>query len=181
MDPFDRFLRRPLDEVLVAHGALSRERADELLESAKTSSEPFGAVVVESGAMTAWDLAKAVATHYQMPVQPLSGYRFDRDLFEGLKADVLHRHQTVPLGIFGRTRTFAVLEPPCRALLDDLTSLCGTNLYFFVAEGPDIARVLRDLVKVVDTTKDSSWQKLFDSAEQEVTKDLAAPAVRKAR
>lgn len=175
MDPFDRFLRRPLDEVLVASGVLSRDRADELLESAKSSNETFAVVILDASVMTPWDLAKAVATHYQMPVQPLSGYRFDKDLFVGLKPTILHRHQVIPLGIFGRTRTFAVMEPPNRTLLDDLTAACGPNLFFFVSEGPEIAKVLRELVKVIDSN-DTSWQKLFDSAEQEVTKDLAAPA-----
>jgi len=172
MDPFERFLRRPLDEVLVGQGLIPRERADELVESAKESFEPFGTAVLDSGVLTAWDLAKTVATHYQMPVQPLAGYRFEKELFQGLRPEMLHRHQVVPLGVFGRTRTFAVLEPPSRELLDELTAACGTNLYFFVAEGPEIRRVLRDTVKVVDSTNDTGWQKLFDSAEQEVVKGL---------
>lgn len=172
MDPFDRFTRHPLEEVLVGEGSLTRARAEELLDSARTTGEPFALVLLESGAMTAWDLAKTVATHYQMPVHPLAGYRFDKSLVEGVEAGMFHRHHIVPLGLFGRTRTFAVVQPPNRELIDELTAAYGTSLFFFVAEGPEIARVLREQVKVVDVEKDAGWSKLFDEGEQSVSKTL---------
>ena len=173
MDPFDRFLRRSLDEALVSQGLLSREKADELMAIAKDASEPISVGLVEAGVLTAWDLAKTVSSTYQMPVHPLTGYRFDKDLFEGLPAGVLHRHLTVPLGVFGRTRTFAVVEPPTRDLLDELQAVCGPSLFFFVSELPEVRQALRDHVKVVDSAADKGWQKLFDSAEEEVERDLS--------
>jgi hypothetical protein len=174
VDPFDRFTRHPLEEVLVGEGALTRARADELLASAHATGEPFGLVLIESGTMTPWDLAKTIATHYQMPVHPLVGYRFDKELLEGMDAGLLHRHQVIPLGAFGRTRTFAVLQPPDRTLIDELTAAYGASLFFFVAEGTEIGRILRDEVKVIDTDKDSTWSKLFDEAEEGISKDATA-------
>ena len=172
MDPFDRFLRRTLDDVLVSQGVLTREKADEFIASANAAGEPFSTVVLEAATMTPWDLARTVATTYQMPVQPLGGYRFDKDLFAGFRPEMLHRWQVVPLGIFGQTRTFAVSEPPCRGLLDELQAVCGSSLFFFVSEATEIHRALREHVKVVDPSSDSRWQKLFDSAEEEVAKGL---------
>lgn len=172
MDPFDRFLRRPLDDLLVAQGLLSRERADELIASAEVAGEPFATSVLESGTLTAWDLARTIAVHYQMPVHPLAGYRFEKELLMGLRPAALHRYQVIPLGVFGATRTFAVVEPPNRALLDELTATCGPSVFFFVAEAPEIARLLREHVKVVDASADAGWQRLFDDAEVEVAKGL---------
>lgn len=174
MDPFDRFTRHPLEEVLVGEGALTRARADELLASAHSTGEPFGLVLLESGTMTPWDLAKTIATHYQMPVHPLTGYRFDKDLLEGVDAGVFHNHHVIPLGAFGRTRTFAVLQPPDRVLIDELTAAYGSSLFFFVAEGTEITRILREHVKVIDTEKDSNWSKLFDAAEEGISKGATA-------
>ncbi len=175
MDPFDRFLRRPLDQMLVAQGVATRERMDELLASARETNESLGVVLLESGALSPWDFAKTIASQYQLPVQSLSGYRFDKDLVSSVPPEVLHRHQVMPLGVFGRTRTFAIMEPPTRELLDELQSRHGSSLFFFVAQGPEIARALREHVKVVDVDRDTSWQRLFDSAEEEVTKG-AGPA-----
>jgi hypothetical protein len=175
VDPFDRFLRRPLDDLLVSVGTLSREKADEMLASAETSGEPFATVVLEAGTLTAWDLARTVAVHYQMPVLPLAGYRFEKELLVGLQPEMLHRYQVVPLGVFGATRTFAVIEPPSRALLDELTNACGTSIFFFAAEANEVARILREHVKVVDANADAGWQKLFDAAEVEVAKGLTRP------
>ncbi len=172
MDPFDRYLRRTLDEVLVAQGVATRERMDELLASARETNELLGVVVLEAGALSPWDFAKMIATQYQLPVQQLSGYRFDKELVGSVPGEVLHRHQLLPLGIFGRTRTFAIMEPPTRELLDELQGHFGTSLYFFVSEGPEIARALREHVKMVDADKDTSWQRLFDSAEEEISKGL---------
>jgi len=178
-DPFDRFLRRPLEDVLVTQGLLSREKASELVATAQTAGEPLSVVVLESGTLTAWDLARLVATHYQMPVQPLLGYRFDKDLAFGLKPEVLHRYQVLPLGVFGNTRTFAIAEPPSKPVLDELTSMCGnSSIFFFVSEAPEIAKTLREHVKVVDSAADAGWQRLFDSAEEEVAKGLGRPKTR---
>ena len=83
MDPFDRYLRRTLDEVLVAQGIATRERMDELLASARETNELLGVVVLEAGALSPWDFAKLIATQYQLPVQQLSqaDYRFRRNHF----------------------------------------------------------------------------------------------------
>lgn len=172
MDPFDRYLRRPLDETLVAQGVLPRTQADDLIASALEASEPFSVALLDAGVLTPWDLARHIAVHYQMPVQPLSGYKFEKSLFDGLRPEVLHRFQIVPLAVFGRTRTFAVSEPPTRELLDELTSSAGTSLFFFVSEAPEVRRVLAEYVKVVDVAGDNAWQRMFDTAEEEVTKSL---------
>ena len=176
-DPFDRFLRRPLEDVLVAQGHLTRERAKELTAAAAAAAEPLSVVLLEAGSMTAWDLARLVATHYQMPVQPLLGYRYDKDLAAGLRPDALHRYQVLPLGVFGKTRTFAVAEPPTRPVLDELTSMCGASIFFFVAEAPDISKLLREHVQVVDSSE-KGWQRLFDTAEEEVAKGLTKTKTR---
>jgi hypothetical protein len=176
VDPFDRFNLRSLDEVLVAQGLLSREKADELMQAASEANESFAGVLLEAGVVTPWDLAKVVATTYQLPVHPLSGYKFDKGNFEGIPAELMHHHRFLPIGQFGMTRTFAVVVPPSRELLDRLQAICHGSVHFFVAEEPEISRALRDHVKVVDTEKDSGWQKLFDSAEEEVLKDrVGAP------
>ncbi len=173
MDPFERFTRRSLRDVLVSQGVLSQDSADELVESAYESNEQFGAVVVEAGLLTAWDLSKTVASHYQMPVLPLSGYRFEKDLFEGLSAATLYQYQAVPVGRFGRAWSFAVVEPPTRECIDALRSTCGSSIFFFVSELPEVQRALRENVKVVDVSADTSWQSIFDTGERRVAEDIS--------
>ena len=172
MEPFDRFLRRPLDEMLVSQSILTREKADSLLESALAAGDPFAKVVLDAGTLTSWDLTRLIAIHYQIPVQPLAGYKFEKELFAGIAPEALHRHQIVPLAIFGKTRTFGILEPPTRDMLDELQASCGSSLFFFASEGPEIARVLRDHAPVVDVATDRGWHKLFDSADEQVAKGL---------
>lgn len=174
MDPLDRFLRRPLHEVLVSQGVLAKDQVDALIESARSAGDSLGSAIVDSGALTPWDFARTIATHYQMPVHVLAGYKLEKDFSAGYPPDLLHRHRIVPLARFGRTRTFAVMEPPTRPMVAELQEAIGhaTPIYFFVAPADEITRVLDENVKIVDVAADQGWHTIFDSAEQEVLKDL---------
>jgi len=171
MDVHNRFERRSLRDVLIAQGVLTAELADELMSSAREENEPFGAVVVEAGHMTAWDLAKAVTTHYQLPYLPLQGFHYDGELCEGIPAPVLYHYQVLPVGRFGKIRSFAVIEPPSRDCINELQEACGNSLFFFVGEAPEVQRLLNENIKVVDTQADTSWHTIFDVGDQNVLDD----------
>lgn len=171
MDVHNRFERRSLRDVLIAQGALSAELADELVSSAREENESFGAVVVEAGHMTAWDLAKAVITHYQMPYLPLGGFHFDRDLVAGLPTATLYQYNVLPIGRFGKAWSFAVIEPPSRDCISELQDACGNHLYFFVSEVQEVQRLLNENVKVVDSSGDTSWTAVFDAGEESLLKE----------
>lgn len=173
MDAHNRFQRRSLRDVLVSQGILTDDVADELVSSAREANEPFGLVVVEAGYLTSWDLAKCVATHWQLPIIPLAGFQFDRDLVDGVSAATLYQYHVVPVGRFGQVRTFAVLEPPSRDCLEALHEACGKHLFFFVAELPEIQRLLRDNVKVVDVEADRGWESVFDVGDKNVLEDVS--------
>ena len=168
MDAHNRFERRSLRDILVDQAVLSEELADELITSARESSESFGAVVVDAGHITAWDLAKLVATNYNLPCMPLGGFQFDEELGEDIPAATLYQYQVVPVGRFGQVRTFAVVEPPSRDCIKALSETCGNRLFFYVGEAHEIRRVLQENIKVVDTAADGSWTNIFDEADQNV-------------
>jgi hypothetical protein len=169
MSVHNRFERRSLRDVLIAQGAITTELADELVASALENHEPLGMVIVDAGHMTAWDLAKTVVTHYQMPFLPLEGFDYDPRLSDDIPASTLYHHQIVPVGRFGRVRSFAVIEPPSRDCIEALQDACGNHLFFFVSEATEVQRLLRDNVKVVDTEADTSWHAIFDAGDQNVT------------
>ena len=172
MQGHDRFERRSLRDVLVAQSVLTNELADDLMSSARENNEPFGVVLVESGHMTSWDLAKTVATDYHLPMLPLAGFRFEKELADGVSPAVLYQYLLVPVGRFGKTWSFAVVEPPTRECLKALEESCGTSLFFFVAEVPEVQRLLREHIKVVDTSADQGWKDIFDVADKSILEGL---------
>ena len=129
MDAHNRFERRSLRDVLIAQGILTEEVADELMTSARENNEPFGSVVVEAGHVTAWDLAKTVATHYNMPCLPLAGFVYDKDLARDVAAAVLYQYQVLPVGRFGKVRSFVVVEPPTRDCIAALSKSNGKTAW----------------------------------------------------
>ena len=175
MDVHNRFERRSLRDVLIAQGALSTELADELMSSAREENEPFGAVVVDAGHMTAWDLSKAIITHYQMPYLPLHGFHYDEELASGLPTSTLYQYNVLPVGRFGKVCSFAVIEPPSRECINELQEACGNNLFFFVSDVQEVQRLLNDHVKVVDAKGDTSWKAVFDAGDQSVLSEDVPP------
>jgi hypothetical protein len=167
MDPHERFNRRSLRDVLVSQGVMSAEQAEELTASAREAHEPLGAVLVDAGYLSAWDLAKTLAASYQLPILPLAGYEFDKDLLEGLDSALLYGHRVLPVGRFGRAWSFAVIEPPSRELVETLRATCGNSIFFFASEVTEVQRILKEQVKVLDA-KDTSWHSVFDSGEEAV-------------
>ena len=173
MDVHNRFERRSLRDVLIDQGVLTSELADELISSARENGEPFGAVVVEGAHMTPWDLAKVVATHYQMPFLPLVGFDYEKGLATGISTATLYHYQVIPVGRFGKTISFAVVEPPSRDCIAALQEACDTNsLFFFVGEVQEVDRLLRENVKVVDSAVDTAWQEIFDCGDRNVLDDV---------
>jgi hypothetical protein len=173
MDPYERYYRRSLRETLVGQGILAQEQADELAEAAFASHEPFGLVLVDAGVITAYDLMKAVATHYQMPVLPLEGYDLDKSLLQGVPSAVLYQHHALPIGRFGQTWSFAVLEPPSRDCVASLRQACGGTLFFFAVSAPELQRILSENVQVMDVKADKGWESLFDQGDERVRDELS--------
>ena len=168
MDCYDRFHRRSLRDVLVGQNVLSPEEADELAESAYEEVEPFGYAVVDAGHLTSWELAKIVSSQYQMPVLPLAGYDYDDAILDGMSAATLYQYQILPVGRFGRTWSFVVVEPPTRECIAALKESFGPALFFFVGQAELVQQMIAAHVKVVDASSDQGWHSLFDAADEKI-------------
>lgn len=172
MDRYERFYRRTLRDVLVGQGVLTPEQADELAESAYEENESFGHAIVDAGHLTSWELARMVASHYQMPVIPLRGFEFDTDMLEGISSTALYQYQVLPIGRFGKSWSFAVIEPPTRDCVGALRDAFGSAIFFFVAEAELVKDLVGEHVKVVDAAADKNWQSLFDAADAKIHTEL---------
>lgn len=172
MDPYERFHRRALRDVLIAEGVLTAAQADQLTEAAYATNEQFAAVVVEAGHLTAWDLMQKVATTYQIPCMPLEGYRFDPELLTSVPPALLYEFELLPLGRFGTVWTWAAIGPPTRACIETLRAQCGPSHFFFVAETGLLQQILRENVKVLDTALQQDWASVFDDGEKLVRESI---------
>lgn len=172
MDRLDRFYRRTLRDVLVGQGILSPEQADELAESAYEENESFGGAVVDAGYLTSWEMARTVASHYQMPVLPLAGYEYKEDMLKGISATALYQYQVLPVGHFGKSWSFAIIEPPSQECVTALRESFGNAIFFFVGEAEKVKELVAEHVKVVDASSDQGWKSLFDDADAQISTDI---------
>ncbi len=172
MDPYERYYRRSLRETMVGQGVLTPEQADEFTEAAFESHEPFSTIVLDAGLLTEYELMKLVATHYQMPVIPLEGFEVDEDVLASIPASAIFQYRVFPLGRFGTTHTFAVVEPPSRECIAALRECCPGALFFFVGHGGQLQQLIAGHVKVVNADSDRSWESIFDAGEERVLGEL---------
>ena len=67
MKHLEKLTRKRLGEILVDEGLISKAQIADAEREEKRTGESLGSILVEASYITDWDLAKAVATQYQLP------------------------------------------------------------------------------------------------------------------
>ena len=93
-----------LAEILTERGAVPSEVVTDALYSQDKSGEPFVQVLVGSGHITEWDLAKLVTENFNLPFLMASHYQIVEAAKSRFPKEVLFRHTMVPLDVFDDIR-----------------------------------------------------------------------------
>jgi hypothetical protein len=183
--------RKRLGDVLVDEALIAKEQLHEALGERQRSGNPLGQILVDSGYVSEWDLAKAVATHYNLPFLNLDGYDLNTTPLDVFPPDLAHREKLLPFDRFGDVLCIACTEMPALDVLRRIQEITGCTPCLYVTLGSDVKRLLAENVDAPDVTEltppapgdvnvddlfiDSSqkegWEKIFDLANEEVLKD----------
>ena len=180
LDHLERLGRKRLGDVLVDEQLISKEQLLEALADRQRTGVPLGRVLVESGYVSDWDLAKAVTKHYNLPFVTLAGRSIDAATFGLIDVPVLLREQIVPFDLFGAALCLACVEMPEPEVLRDVQEQTKLTPFVFVACASEIKRVLAENGAVEDVSISSNsvldldiaqsdeWKKIFDLANESV-------------
>lgn len=122
-----------LAEVLVDEGVLTKAQVTEASKYLRQPDDPLGPHLIRCGFITAWDLAKAVCTHFALPFFDLSGFRPKKDVVSLLETPFLHGYGILPIDKFGKIVTLAVCESVSPAVLQAIVDRTHLSPYMYVA------------------------------------------------
>lgn len=185
-----------LAEVLTQKGLVPNEVITDALYTQDRQGEAFAEVLVSTGHISEWDLAKLVVEHFQLPFLMASIYDINRPAVEGLPRELLFRHQIVPLDRFDKIVTVAM---PILTPFDVLLRLgrdAKCEVYPYVGLITENRKVLTDLFPDFKAWADEqdkkreqvrkakpdkpqegggNWMNMFDSADARVRDGLRDP------
>jgi len=134
---------RFLSDVLVELGILSKERVDAAVEEGRASGRTPEQILLESKAITADQLARAVAERFGLEHVDLTVYQADPTAGNLVSAQAARRYNAVPIGFDPKGILLVAISDPSNVLaLDDLKLMTGHDIRPVVASIDDIGDLI---------------------------------------
>jgi type IV pilus assembly protein PilB len=165
--------RRFLTDVIVDLGLAPRERVEEAIQAARAAGRPPEHLLVEQGALTGDELARAVAERFGLDHLDLSGFEVDMTAANAISLPAAKRFSMVPVRRLDERTLLVAMEDPSNVVaIDDLALRTGLAIRAAVASRDDIAAVIARLNRLDTAIADAVEE---DSEQVDVT-DLHAEA-----
>jgi type IV pilus assembly protein PilB len=133
--------RSKLGELLVSSQLISHEQLAEALIQQSTSGQRIGTMLVELGAITERDLARALSTQLLVPLVDLSQQAPATEAVDALPESVARAHLAVPVTLDDGGITIAVADPNPE-LAKTLANACGRVVRLVIAPKSDVQRAI---------------------------------------
>jgi type IV pilus assembly protein PilB len=125
--------RPSLAHVLVSQGAVSQTAADQVLQRLGHNQLALGSTLLAEGLISEEQLARALATQYNLAYDPLADCRVEQRFFDSISVKLMHRHPFVPLFEQDGLLTIAIPDPQNLLALDELELLLNRSLQLVVS------------------------------------------------
>jgi hypothetical protein len=175
-----------LAEVLSQKSVVPTDAITDALYTQDQFGEAFVDVLVASGHITEWDLAKVVVEHFQLPFVMPSNYDITPEVKKRLPENLLFKHLLVPLDSFdqGLAVVMPILSP--FEVLDNVQRTQGVVLFPYVGLISENKKVLQELFprfkewqakqeslrarrrQLMPSADNRNWMNIFDTADRAV-------------
>ena len=154
--PQQRAGSRFISDVIVEMDFLPRERVDAAVEEGKATGRSPEQVLVEGGAITGDQLARAVAQRFGLPHVDLTVYKTDVSALNSITAQAARRLGAVPIGPDHNGHLMVAMADPSNVLaLDDLKLMTGSEVRPVVASPDDIAGLITRMSRLDDAVAEA--------------------------
>ena len=136
---------KPLGELLVAMGRLTRERLAEVERARRPAGQKLGRYLLRRKYITAADLCAALAVKHNLPVADLGRSSANRNLAARFSFLMLMRLRAVPFAIVKDNLYVAATEPLTAAATRELEKRTGLTVRLFLAPDDAVAAHLYEL------------------------------------
>jgi type IV pilus assembly protein PilB len=147
---------RFISDVIVEMGFLARERVDAAVEEGKASGRSPEQVLLESGALTGDQLARAVAQRFGLDHVDLTIFKTDVNALNSITPQAARRLGAVPIGKDDNGTLLVAMSDPSNVLaLDDLKLMTGNEVQPVVASPDDIAGLIGRMSRFDDAVAEA--------------------------
>src|SRR5436190_5039401 len=142
---------RFVSDVVVELGMLPRERVDAAVEEARASGRTPDQVLIQGGALTEDQLARAIAQRFGLLHADLNLFKPDPGAINLIPVQAARRLEAVPIGRGEDGSLMIAIADPSNVLaLDDLKLMTGHEVQPVVASREDIAGVITRMSRLDD-------------------------------
>jgi type IV pilus assembly protein PilB len=160
---------RFLTDVIVSLGFTDRERADAAVEAARDAAATPEDLLVEWGAITLDQLARAVAERNGLDHLDLTVFHVDMAAANLLSSAAAKRYEAVPVAFAGERGLLVAMADPTNVLaIDDVSLMTGYEVRPAVASREDIAGLVARLTRLEDVVQSTVVEEEEESGAAEV-------------
>jgi len=147
---------RFISDVIVEMGFLERERVDAAVEEGKASGRSPEQVLLEGGAITGDQLARAVAQRFGLDHVDLTIYKTDVSALNSITPQAARRLNAVPIGRDDAGILMVAMSDPSNVLaLDDLKLMTGSEVRPVVTSPDDIQGLIGRMSRFDDAVAEA--------------------------
>jgi type IV pilus assembly protein PilB len=142
---------RFISDVLVEMGFLPRERVEEAVEQGKATGRAAEQLLLEAGAITGDQLARATAQRFGLYHVDLTMFKTDVSALNSISAQAARRLSAAPIGFDDSGHLMVAMSDPSNVLaLDDLKLMAGHEVRPVVASPEDIQGLISRMSRLDD-------------------------------
>jgi type IV pilus assembly protein PilB len=146
---------RRIGEVIVTLGFADAEVVEAAATMAQERGEPTGKVLLETGVLSADQLAHAVAERFGLDYVDLSIFKADMGAANLVSPAAARRYGAVPVAFLDeRTILLAMADPSNILAVDDIAMMTGLEVHRAVTSREDIDGLLSQLNRIDDAIQD---------------------------
>jgi type IV pilus assembly protein PilB len=135
-----------ITDVLVELNYVSEERSRQAIEEARTAARPPEHLLVEKGAITSDQLARAIAERYGFDHIDLTAYQVDMAAANLISVNTARRYRALPVGFVDRETLLVAMADPTNVLaVDDIQIATSLVCRVAVAADEDIEALISRL------------------------------------
>ncbi len=152
-----------ITDVIAELGYASRERIDEAIREARLAGRSPEGLLVEQGAITPDQLARAIAERYGLDHVDLGAYNVDMGAANLVTVQAARRYRAIPIGYVDPETLLVAMSDPANVLaVDDIQMITGLNCRVAVAAEEDIDALIARL----NTLESAVTQAIDEEAEE---------------
>jgi len=147
---------RFISDVIVELGFLPQARVDSAVEEGKAKGRSPEEVLLESGVLSADQLARATAERFGLDHVDLTIYKPDLTAVNLLTPQAARRYNAVPIGFHSNGHLLVAMSDPSNVLaIDDLKLMTGYEIRPAVASAEDIAGLIVKMNRLDEAVAES--------------------------